>query len=145
MRLLPVPATDDPPVLTPLTGQSTAVFTDLSTYLSSLRHLASLRPLTLYPGHGPIVSDGTGAIETYIAHRQQREDQILQVLQQEKKEGARMPGEWGKEGHIRGWSVEEIVQEIYPDVGFILQNAAGRGGASQWLSSSIKLSHLVMN
>lgn len=145
MRLLLDPATDDPAVLASLAGQSTAVFNDLSTYLSSLRHLASLRPPTLYPGHGPIVSDGTSAIKTYIAHRQQREDQILQILQQEKKKGARMPGEWGKEGEFRGWSVEDIVQEIYPDVGFILQNAAGRGGVSRWLSSIINLSHRVMN
>jgi hypothetical protein len=45
-----------------------------------------------------------------------------------------MPGEWSAvadaDGDGRGWSTAAIVQVIYPDVGFLLQNAAGQGGAA---------------
>lgn len=49
----------------------------------SLKTLLAIKPQTLYPGHGPHFSGpeaSTAQIEAYIAHRQQREEQILSLL-----------------------------------------------------------------
>ncbi|KAJ3790066.1 beta-lactamase-like protein [Lentinula aff. detonsa] len=66
-------------------GQGTAVFEDLQLYISSLRKMLDYSQSNpyevLYPGHGPVVSEGTVLIETYIKHRLEREAQVLQVLQ----------------------------------------------------------------
>ncbi|KDQ33992.1 hypothetical protein PLEOSDRAFT_1031796 [Pleurotus ostreatus PC15] len=67
-------------------GQGTAVFEDLASYISSLQSLLAFGKseghdfASLYPGHGPVVPDGTGLISTYIKHRLEREEQIVQVL-----------------------------------------------------------------
>lgn len=63
-------------------GASTAVFEDLHAYMHSLRRIAESRPRRLYPAHGPII-DGDEApqrVEQYIAHRTQRETQIMQAM-----------------------------------------------------------------
>ncbi|KAJ7144768.1 beta-lactamase-like protein [Mycena crocata] len=65
-------------------GQGTAVFEDLATYIASLRKMLDFRRehgyAILYPGHGPVVSDGEQAITTYIKHRLEREAQIMTIL-----------------------------------------------------------------
>ena len=61
-------------------GQGTAVFANLSTYISSLKKQLELNPKTIYPGHGPVVHHAKDKIEEYIRHRQQREDEIIKVL-----------------------------------------------------------------
>ncbi|KAI9637849.1 beta-lactamase-like protein [Dioszegia hungarica] len=64
-------------------GEGTTIFTDLSAYMLSLKTLLAIKPQTLYPGHGPHFSGpeaSTAQIEAYIAHRQQREEQILALL-----------------------------------------------------------------
>lgn len=70
---------------------------DLAAYLRSLRRLLELRPRTLYPGHGPLVLDGTARIERYLAHREERERQIVSAL----RAGPR--------------TIDEIVAAVYPD------------------------------
>ncbi|TPX33773.1 hypothetical protein SmJEL517_g03419 [Synchytrium microbalum] len=62
-------------------GQGTTVFEQLGTYLASLRKTADLKPARLYPAHGPIIEQGTAKIEEYIHHRQERENQIVELLQ----------------------------------------------------------------
>jgi glyoxylase-like metal-dependent hydrolase (beta-lactamase superfamily II) len=62
---------------------------DLIQYLRSLRRMQELRPRTIYPGHGPVVFDARGKLAEYIAHREDRERQILAVL----AEGPRSIGE----------------------------------------------------
>ena len=66
-------------------GQGSTVFEDLSAYMASLRKMLDFgrsSPYTqLYPGHGPVVTSGSELIETYIKHRVEREEQIMQVLQ----------------------------------------------------------------
>jgi hypothetical protein len=52
--------------------------------MTSLKTLLALKPSVLYPGHGPHIPNrqaATDHIATYIAHRQQREDQIVALLQ----------------------------------------------------------------
>jgi len=53
---------------------------DLSTYLDSLRHMLDLDPRVIYPGHGPVVTDAVGKLRAYVAHRAEREEQILEGL-----------------------------------------------------------------
>ena len=62
-------------------GQGTAVFEDLTTYLSSLEKMRHEFNGRVYPGHGPVVEDGNRAISEYISHRQDREDQIIKALE----------------------------------------------------------------
>jgi len=69
---------------------------DLRAYLASLLRVRELNPRRLLPGHGPIVDDPIALIDEYVAHRQQREQQILQAM----LDGAR--------------TVEEIVRRVYP-------------------------------
>lgn len=53
---------------------------DLAQYLRSLRRLRELRPRTIYPGHGPVVLDAMAKLEEYLAHREERERQVLDGL-----------------------------------------------------------------
>jgi glyoxylase-like metal-dependent hydrolase (beta-lactamase superfamily II) len=53
---------------------------DLLDYMSSLERLLAEAPATIYPAHGPRIADGTGKLREYIAHRKQREAQILEAL-----------------------------------------------------------------
>jgi ribonuclease/clavin/mitogillin len=87
-------------------GHGTAVFEDLSTYMSSLERMRSLFKGRAYPGHGPVVEDGPGRVLQYIHHRKKRESQVLEVLESSgsTREG---PG---------GWDVMELVKVIYSDV-----------------------------
>ena len=53
--------------------------------LASLRLVRELNPGRLLPGHGPIVEDPIALVDEYLAHRAQREQQIL---------GAILAGAW---------------------------------------------------
>ena len=79
---------------------------DLRAYLASLERMRALAPKRLLPGHGPIVDDPIALIDEYIAHRQKREQQILQAM----LEGAR--------------TVEDIVRRVYPALPESLSAAA---------------------
>ncbi|KAL5376960.1 hypothetical protein DPSP01_010068 [Paraphaeosphaeria sporulosa] len=80
-------------------GQGTAVFEDLAVYMTSLEGMATQFTGRAYPGHGPVISDGPAKVREYIAHRRQREKQVLDVLGSEAREG--------------GWTAMEIVKVIY--------------------------------
>jgi glyoxylase-like metal-dependent hydrolase (beta-lactamase superfamily II) len=50
-------------------------------YLASLRRYLSLPRLTaLMPGHGPVIANARERIEEYLAHRVEREAQIIALL-----------------------------------------------------------------
>jgi glyoxylase-like metal-dependent hydrolase (beta-lactamase superfamily II)/8-oxo-dGTP pyrophosphatase MutT (NUDIX family) len=54
---------------------------DMNDYLASLRRYLELPRLTaLMPGHGPVIADARGRIEEYIAHRRDREEQIISAM-----------------------------------------------------------------
>jgi glyoxylase-like metal-dependent hydrolase (beta-lactamase superfamily II) len=53
---------------------------DLGDYLVSLRRLSELGPIRVLPGHGPDLDDARAAAEAYMAHRQQRLDQVRTAL-----------------------------------------------------------------
>eukprot|EP00756_Hemistasia_phaeocysticola_P002527 Hpha_TRINITY_DN11728_c0_g1::TRINITY_DN11728_c0_g1_i1::g.31873::m.31873 len=63
-------------------GYGTTIMTNLREYMDSLRRMVSLRPVKLYPGHGPHIEDGTGLLTRYIEHRQDRENQVVDFLTQ---------------------------------------------------------------
>jgi glyoxylase-like metal-dependent hydrolase (beta-lactamase superfamily II) len=94
-------------------GAGTVVLDDqpgaLGQYVASLERLVSLRPRTIYPGHGPIVDDAPGKLNEYLRHRRQRLQQVVDVL------SARGPA-----------TVDELVRAIYVDVAPNLVDMAAR-------------------
>ena len=52
----------------------------LADYLRSLRRLADLAPARALPAHGPVIDDPLAVINTYLAHRRDRERQVLEAL-----------------------------------------------------------------
>jgi hydroxyacylglutathione hydrolase len=71
---------------------------DLEAYLASLRRLLDLDVQRIYPGHGPVLEPARPVIEGYLAHRLEREAQIVAALGR------------GAE------AVPEIVARVYQDV-----------------------------
>jgi len=61
-------------------GWGTTFLVDLYDYMKTLEFMIALRPVHLYPGHGPMIVDGVGLLQRYHAHRKQREDQIEDIL-----------------------------------------------------------------
>ncbi|KAL5391132.1 hypothetical protein PMIN06_012482 [Paraphaeosphaeria minitans] len=86
-------------------GQGTAVFEDLAVYMKSLEGMATQFTGRAYPGHGPVIANGPAKVREYIAHRRQREKQVLDVLGSEKREG---------EG-VGAWTAMQLVMVIYKD------------------------------
>jgi len=78
----------------------------LTEYLASLRRLLLEDPGRIYPAHGPCIEDGPGKIREYLAHRDEREAQIVAALDREPRR------------------VAEIVARVYTDVPRVLHPAA---------------------
>ncbi len=83
---------------------------DMLDYLASLRHLQSLNLASIVPAHGPVITDPQAKLAEYIEHRQQREQQIIAVLQ----------------ANPQGSEIPAIVQQIYTDVNPELHAMAAR-------------------
>lgn len=81
---------------------------DMRAYMDSLRRLDSLRATVLYPGHGPALDDPHRVVSDYIAHREERERQVLSALH----DGETTPA--------------AIVARVYADVDPALHPAAER-------------------
>ena len=52
----------------------------LTDYLRSLDRLRQLSPVRAWPAHGPVIEDPIALIDKYVAHRRQREHQVLDAL-----------------------------------------------------------------
>jgi glyoxylase-like metal-dependent hydrolase (beta-lactamase superfamily II) len=89
-------------------GGSSVMVEDLTAYLASLRRLQSLALDRLYPGHGPEMEQPDRVIDWYLAHRQQREEEILAALEA---------------GPAR---VDEIVERVYAEVDSVLYPLAAQ-------------------
>jgi endoribonuclease LACTB2 len=65
-------------------GHGTAVFEDLTAYISSLHIMKDAlphdTPVKAYPGHGAVIGDAHAKIAEYIEHRHMREMEALNVL-----------------------------------------------------------------
>ena len=100
-------------------GRGTTVVEDLDAYLASLRRLAELPASTaLLPGHGPDLADAAGTAREYLAHREQRLDQVRAAL----AELGRGPDEV---------EPRAVVEVVYADVDQQLWPAADRSVAAQ--------------
>ena len=53
---------------------------DLVQYLRSLARMLDLGPRTIHPGHGPVVLDAPAKLREYLAHREEREGQVLAAI-----------------------------------------------------------------
>ena len=55
---------------------------DMAQYLASLERLKRLRPRlrAIAPGHGHVIDDPIGTIDGYVAHRLEREQQVVDTL-----------------------------------------------------------------
>ncbi len=82
-------------------------FGDLGQYMNSLHRLLELDLEAIYPAHGPVIRNPRTKIQEYIAHRELRERQILEVL---------APG--------APLEPMAIVKQIYTDVPEFLYKAA---------------------
>lgn len=63
---------------------TTAIFPpdgNMGDYVRSLEKLRDKNPRRIFPGHGPTRDDAVALIDEYIAHRMQREQQIIDALQ----------------------------------------------------------------
>jgi endoribonuclease LACTB2 len=54
---------------------------DLLDYMRSLDRLLAEQPTSIYPAHGPVIRDGVAKVREYIAHRNQREREIVAALE----------------------------------------------------------------
>ena len=81
---------------------------DLASYMQSLARLRDLPNLkVICPGHGPLILEPAKVLDEYIAHRNQREAQIVAVL---------------SEGDaVTSW---QIMERLYPDIDSRLRRAA---------------------
>jgi glyoxylase-like metal-dependent hydrolase (beta-lactamase superfamily II) len=85
---------------------------DLLDYMHSLEVLLRRAPRRIYPAHGPPIEDGVAKLREYVAHRQEREAQILHALE-------------------RGPAlIAEIVERVYLDVPVVLHGAAAHSVAA---------------
>lgn len=72
---------------------------NMKAYLDSLHRYLALPKLTaLMPGHGPVIADARAKVEEYIAHRQAREEMIVNAM----ADGPKSPA--------------QIVKVVYTDV-----------------------------
>jgi glyoxylase-like metal-dependent hydrolase (beta-lactamase superfamily II) len=81
---------------------------ELAASLRSLELLREQQPVVLYPGHGPVVSDAMIKLAEYIAHRAEREQQVIHGL----TAGAA--------------TIDELVERIYVGITPGLKGHAGR-------------------
>jgi glyoxylase-like metal-dependent hydrolase (beta-lactamase superfamily II) len=88
---------------------------DLQLYLDSLERLLAEPPGPIYPAHGPRIADGRAKLREYLAHRRQREAQIVSAL--------------GPAPEL----VSEIVRRVYTDVPAVLHAAAAHSVAAHLL------------
>lgn len=84
---------------------------DMATYLASLERVKTLRPRlkAIAPGHGHLIDDPIGTLDSIIEHRLAREAQVLAELR------------------ARGTAtIDDLVEEIYVDVATELHPVAAK-------------------
>lgn len=61
-------------------GGSSVIIEDAAAYFDSLNRVAALGAERLRPGHGDVIEDAAEAVQAYIAHRREREQQIVEAV-----------------------------------------------------------------
>lgn len=93
-------------------GGSSVMVDDLAAYLRSLHRLRGETLDRLYPGHGPEIEQPAEVIDWYIAHRLQREQEILAAI---------------AHGAV---TVDDVVEVVYAEVDPSLHPLAARSVAA---------------
>ena len=83
-------------------GGSTVMVEDMTAYLDSLRRLEAMTFARLHPGHGNTIDNPTEVIGNYLAHRLERERQVVAAV----NGGATTVGE----------VVEAVYAEVHPEL-----------------------------
>ena len=83
-----------------------ALVRSLREYLASLARVRALDAARVYPGHGAVIDAPAALIDHYVAHRLERERQVIDAL---------------RGGPAR---VDALVAVIYPDLDKALHGAA---------------------
>jgi glyoxylase-like metal-dependent hydrolase (beta-lactamase superfamily II) len=73
---------------------------DMQEYFDTLRRLQDMDIAQIVPAHGPVITNPQAKLAEYVAHRLQREQQVLDALEE-------LP---------RGSTIPELVKQIYFDV-----------------------------
>ncbi|PYH94711.1 putative metallo-beta-lactamase domain protein [Aspergillus ellipticus CBS 707.79] len=105
-------------------GHGTSVFEDLRAYLTSLQRMQHRVSGRGYPGHGAVIENATAKITEYIKHRQQREDEVIQVLRDHQGDVANNESSPERK---QSWTALELVRVIYKDVPESLHLPASHG------------------
>ena len=71
---------------------------DMATYLASLQRMRAIRSAWLAPGHGHAIPDARARIDEYLAHRRDRERQILREVRRDPT------------------TIPRLVDRLYPDL-----------------------------
>ncbi|MEX3768646.1 MBL fold metallo-hydrolase, partial [Mycolicibacterium fortuitum] len=87
----------------------------LRDYLESLQRLQGLGARTVLPGHGPDLPDLQAVTAMYLAHREERLDQVRAALR-----------ELGEDASAR-----QVVEHVYTDVDHKLWDAAEKSVQAQ--------------
>ena len=94
----------------------------LGAYLGSLRRLHALAEAheveQIWPGHGPVIEHALPALDYYLAHRQERLDQVREALRTLADE--RSAAGQGEEPDL----ARAVVERVYADVDPVLWGAA---------------------
>ncbi len=100
-------------------GWSTSIVSppdgDMAHYMASLRKVRARTETPWWPGHGPPITDPGPFVDAFIAHREEREREILACLE----DGVA--------------AIPDMVRRIYTDVDPGLHRAAGRSVLSHLL------------
>ena len=87
---------------------------ELGAYLDSLHRLHALAEAqevtAVWPGHGPVIDDALGVLDYYLAHRQERLEQVREALREMGGAGDDLP--------------RRVVEKVYADVDPVLWGAA---------------------
>lgn len=102
-------------------GGSTVVIENATDYMASLEKVRDSRPRHLFPGHGDDMPDAVSAIDAYIAHRIEREDQIVAAV----ASGASTVGE--VVDVVYAGLAETLVAAAIQQVGVQLQKLSAEG------------------
>jgi glyoxylase-like metal-dependent hydrolase (beta-lactamase superfamily II) len=92
----------------------------LGAYLDSLHRLRALAEAqdvaTVWPGHGPVIDDAMAALDFYLAHREERLEQV--------REAVRELVQNAPEGIAVDELPRRVVEKVYADVDPVLWGAA---------------------
>lgn len=116
-------------------GHGTTWVYDLHEYMLSLRRMRDVRSVRIYPAHGPVIEDGTAVIDRYIEHREAREEQTWQALQNANKKGPVSAADLAKVLYPQA-SPSRLKQGAIPNVLRVLRKFEKDGSVHVYIPSS---------